>query len=119
MATATVAITVTNLDSTWSDGKMYHVYGTLTLTASPATYLTGGLPVNFASPLIKATRAPKIVNLNSQNGYIYSYVPGTDNTNGLLKIFTAIGTELGNAVAIPAGNSGDVIQFEAIFLGQN
>jgi hypothetical protein len=119
MAVATAIPTVLSDNQIWTAGTMMHVLGSIALQASPATYVTGGLTLNFNVALIKAQRVPQRVNIWSQNGYIYSYVPGTDNTNGTMKIFTAIGTELGNGVAIPAGNSGDTITFEGIWLGQN
>lgn len=116
MATAKVTVTVTDTDK---EGRYLKVLGTLAISANPDTYVTNGLTVNLNDPLIKASRAPKQVAVRSQSGWIYAFVPGSDNTNGKLKIFTALGTELGNGVAIPAGNSGDTLTFEAFFLGQN
>jgi hypothetical protein len=57
------------------------------------------------------------------SGYVYAYVKGTDNSNGLIKIFVQDGTatnplaELGNGTAIPAGVSGDTISFQGRWKG--
>lgn len=118
MANAVATIAVSSMDQTWFDGKMFHVLGTVTIGASPLDYVSGGIAMSLSHPLIKAQRAPQAVYINSQNGYTYAYVPGADVTTGLLKIFTALGVEL-TVTTIPAGNSGDTITFEAIFLGQN
>jgi hypothetical protein len=115
MAQATVAVTVSRV---WSDGVMLNVLGTLAVSAGPDTYATNGLTVNLNDPLIKAQRAPLFAAIYSSGGYTYYFTPGSNNTNGKLKIFTALGTELGNGVAIPAGNSGDTVTFHARFLGQ-
>lgn len=114
MAVATV--TVTPLRS-WVDG-MYHVFGTVAVSASADTYATGGLTMALNNALIKAQRTPQFVRFTGINGYEYAYINGSDNTNGKLKILTTAATELA-AAAVPAGVSGDTITFEAVFLGQN
>ena len=106
----------------WADQR-YHHTGTVTISASPATYSMGGIPFNLNNPLIKASRTPSQVWLYGQAGYIYVYVKGTDNSNGKLKIFVQDGVatnplaEMADALAIPAGVSGDTIEFSALWKG--
>ena len=106
----------------WADQR-YHHTGQVTISASPATYTTGGIVFNLNIPLIKASRTPSQVWLYGLAGYIYVYVKGTDNSNGLLKIFVQDGVsanplaEMANALAIPAGVSGDTIEFSALWKG--
>jgi hypothetical protein len=120
MALSTVTVSVKHV---WSDGVMLHVLGLIAIQASPGTYPSNGFTLSLSDPLIKAQRAPKKVHVyshakqNGQTQYDYTYVTGTDNTNGKLKIFTG-GAELA-AAATPSGVSGDTIAFEALFLGQN
>lgn len=120
MAASTVTVTVTSDNQTFVIGNMLACILSGTIAANPATYVTGGIVCNLAaSGLVKAQRPPQIVIVLSSAGWIYAYVPGTTAQNGTLKIFTALGTELGNGVAIPAGNSGDTLTFLAFWLGQN
>lgn len=120
MAVSTVTVTI---QQTWMDMKMLHVFGTIAIQASPGTYPTGGFTLNLNDPLIKAQRAPlkvEVIPQSKQAGqteYDYSFIPGSNNTNGKLKIFTG-SAELA-AAATPSGVSGDTIQFEALFVGQN
>jgi hypothetical protein len=120
MALSTVAVTV---QQTYMDSKCLHVLGTVAFGASPGTYAANGLTLALTDPLIKAQRSPLLVRIigqakvNAQIQYDYTYVPGTNNSNGLVKIFTG-GAEVATG-NMPAGVSGDTIQFEAIFLGQN
>lgn len=116
MANSVATVTIQRSDV---NGKLYRILGTLSIGAAPLTYVTGGIPCPFIDPLVKASRAPISVNFTSQNGFIYSFVPGTTNANGLLKMFSVMGTELGSGVTIPTANSSDVINFIAYFLGQN
>jgi len=118
MAAAVATVSVASLNqTTMIGGNLYSVIGTLSINANPATYTTGGIVCSLSHPLIKAQRPPQFVDILSVNGNLYTYIPGTNISNGLLKIFTAIGTELGNGVAIPATNSGDTINFQALWLG--
>lgn len=123
MAAANAVVSVLDDRYTWVAGNKFYVLGTIAIDASPATYATGGLAMNFSVPLIKATLAPVHVSVSGQSGYVYIYIPGADATAGLLKIFVqdAIAAnplaEMANALAIPAGVSGDTINFIATFSG--
>jgi hypothetical protein len=124
MAAATTTLTVT---STTEDQKTLTVFGTLTWSASPATYTAGGNVMSFLGfDDIKSGSLPLWVDVVSAktagglNLYIYSYSPGTTQGNGTLQIFTGAAaqtalTELTNGAAIPSGVSGDTIIFKAIF----
>ena len=124
MAASTITVNVATIDFTWKSGKMYNVIGTLVVGASPLTYTTGGLAVSFNAELIKSQSAPLMCIVNgqanqaAQTQYDYTFTPGSNNTNGILKIFTG-GVELTGGAAIPSGVSADTIQFYAIFLGMN
>lgn len=114
VATATVA-------KSWADSA-YHVLGTLAISANPAVYVTGGIAMNLNQSDIKASRLPIMINVIGQSGYIYEYVPGTDNSNGKLKVMVQGAAETDPleelaASAIPAGVSGDTINFSAIYKG--
>lgn len=95
-------------------------YGSLAISVSPATYLAGGLVFSFTAPIFGvSTQTPITMQVYSisGSGYTYEYVPST----GKIKVFTgsaaqAPATELTTAAAIPAGVSGDVIEFKAEFL---
>ena len=125
MASAVATVTITDERYTWVSGNKYVVIGNVAIGASPLTYVTGGVTMSLLVPLVKASRSPILVDFNCQSGYVYQYVPGTDASNGKLKIFVqdAVATnsllEMANALAIPAAVSGDTIVFEALFLGQN
>lgn len=119
MAVSTVTVSIVGDNQSFTVGNMTEFILTGTIAASPATYTTGGIPCNLAFPaLVKAQRPPQFVIVLSLNGWLYTYVNGTTAANGTLKIFTAIGTELGNAATIPAANSSDSLTFRACFLGQ-
>ena len=118
--------TVTVLDQ-WVDyNKYYHVRGTVAITASAAVYVAGGIAMSLAGSDIKASRTPVRVTVWGIGGYIYQYVKGADAASGLLRIFAqtnaaAEDDPLGQlaAAAMPAGVSGDTVEFEAVFLGTN
>lgn len=131
MAAATASVTITNSAPNRSDDvteRSLFVYGTVAITPSPATYTTGGIACTFASyEAIKTSLAPFRSRIESQPAagsgaatkYLYQYLPGADNTKGLLQIFTGAAaqsalTEL-SAGAIPAGVSGDTIVAEFQF----
>lgn len=121
MAAATVTTTV---NDQWADSA-YHVLATLAVSASPATYTAGGIAMNLNQALIKAQRTPLQVRVSGAAGYVYSFVAGSDNSNGLLKIFAQTASaseddplgELTDASAIPAGVSGDTIKAEITYRG--
>lgn len=121
MAAAVVTVNVGKTG--WTDGaQYYHLIG-LIISASPATYTTGGIACNLNNALVKASRTPRFVSIYGLAGYTYVYVKGTDNSNGLLKIFVQDGVsgnplaEMANALAIPAGVSGDTILANAMWAG--
>ena len=121
MANAVATVSLPDNRYTWSDGRKLFVVGNVAISASPATYVTGGIPMSFNVPLVKATRAPIFVQVSDISGYDYSYIPGTTAANGLLRIYqqsaaTGALTEI-PAAAIPAGVSSDQIQVMAIFFG--
>ena len=126
---AAVALVSTDERSSWVAGNKYFVAGNIAISASPATYTTGGIVCSLFVPLIKATFAPLLVQVQGQGLgttgtlFEYRYVPGADASSGLLKIFTT-GTatqaglaELTSGAAIPADVSTDTIIFIAIFNG--
>ena len=119
MAAAVATLTVGN---SWADQK-YWVGGTVAISASPATYTAGGIPFNLNQSAVKASRTPSDVQIQGTGGYIYSYIKGSDNSNGLLKVFVqdAVATnpliEMADALAIPAGLSGDTISFQGRWKG--
>ena len=121
MANALVAITETH--SWMGHARNYTVFGTLTVTAGPATYTIGGLPMSLINPKVKASKAPYNVDVSGrciqagQSQYSYLFIPGLTISSGKLKIFSPGGTELADASAIPTGVSGDTIVFEAQWKG--
>lgn len=129
MATATATVTITPVGGVTVDSTkaLEVVYGTIAISASPATYAQHGLTLNFSQDLIKSGLAPLWVDVQSSppagtspSGYVYLFCPGTTPANGRLAIFQAAGSaapdvELSDASAIPAGVSGDVITFRAQF----
>jgi hypothetical protein len=129
MATAVALASIVDERYTWVAGNKYYVIGNVAISVSPATYVTGGIPMNLFLPLVKATFAPILVRVIGQGAgttgtlFVYVYIPGADASAGLLKIFTTGAAtqdglaELTNGSAIPADVSGDTITFEAIFNG--
>lgn len=116
------AIATLSVGNSWDDIK-YFVGGNLVVTASPATYTAGGIALNLNQSDVKASRTPSDVQIQGTGGFIYSYVKGSDNSNGKLKIFVQDGVsqnplaELTDASAIPAGVSGDTISFQGRWKG--
>ena len=118
MAVATLTTTVTTSRLTDS-GYMFR--GNIAVSVNPDTYATGGIPFNLNQSNVKASRTPENVVVQGSAGYIYSYVYGSDNSNGLLKIFqqsaaTSPLTEI-PAAAIPAAVSSDTIKITANYKG--
>jgi hypothetical protein len=112
------AVGTISISQVWSDGYMLHALGTVAVGADPLTYATGGIIMSLVNSQIKAQRLPQKVEIKGRAGYDFVYVPGATLALGKLKVHTTAVTELA-AAAVPAALSGDVIQFEAIFVGQN
>lgn len=105
--------------------SMLHLYGTVTPSGS---YATGGDACSFAGlDQVKTDQLPVQVEFYSArptssaqtNLYAYQYTPGTTLANGKFQVFTGAAaqtalTEL-SAGAYPAGVTGDVIMYHAIF----
>jgi hypothetical protein len=73
------------------------------------TYPTGGETVDFTTLTqikVNKLRKPDVVWVNSTFGYGIVYVPGTNMSDGKLKVFTAANVEHANA-AYAANVSGD------------
>lgn len=120
MATAVATPTITRR---FKVGRTIQVFGTIAITASPATYATGGLVCDFSGKIPGCKKAPLNVEVNGINGFWYSFAYGSGINNGKLLAYvaTSVGggnlpqTEATNAAAIPAGISGDTISFNAQF----
>jgi hypothetical protein len=105
--------------------KNEHLWGTIAVDASPATYAPGGLVCAFASGSAPRSGYPPLEirvwsepTSGTPSGYTYQYVRGTTQANGKLVIMqdgsTSPSAEIPTA-AVPAGVSGDTIRFHAIF----
>ena len=106
-----------------------HIFGTIAVSASPATYTAGGIALTLAGfDGIKSGYAPFRSRIDSQVAagsgatalYVYHFLPGTTLANGKLQIFTGAAaqsglTELTDGASIPAGVSGDSIVAEFLF----
>lgn len=105
----TIAVTVTNK---WSDTKREHVIGTLVFSS---TYAQGGQAITWVDPAIKSQRSVLRVEVDGKNGYQYAY----DRANLKILIYQQNGVlgplvEISNG-AYPAGVTGDIVDFYAIF----
>ncbi|HEY6020818.1 MAG TPA: hypothetical protein VIY48_13250 [Candidatus Paceibacterota bacterium] len=118
MAAATATATVTKA---FKAGRVIRAYGTVAITASPDTYTTGGITLSFAGKIPGTQRAPLNVDFNGVSGFNYSYVKGTNISDGkiMIRVNDAGGVNAPEgehtAVAIVAGVSGDTITFSADF----
>ena len=101
--------------NTFLAGDKYWVIGKITFVAAD-TYAAGGITVDLAAPLVKASRVPDFMELNSASNYIYSYFPGADIHTGKVRIYSGALAEI-TAGAMPAGVQSDSITFLAIFQG--
>jgi hypothetical protein len=105
---------------TAGDG-LYKSLGSLIVNAGD--YEAGGILLNFLQSGIKAQRVPLRVTIRGTSGYEYSYVKGTDASNGLVKIFVQDATagnplaELADDAVVPAGVLADTITYEAYWRG--
>jgi hypothetical protein len=115
------ALFTTDSNSTYAEGKVFKVYGKITIAAA-TPYVTGGILLPLNDPLVKATKPPIFVVIQGISGFQFRYAPGTDTKNGKLKIFSQDATA-GNplaelaAAAVPASVSSDVITCELVFAG--
>jgi len=115
-------ITVTVTDELPLPGRGSIVYGTLAIDASADTYAAGGLVLdatNFRGKTVLSPEVkPKILLARGIAGYVYEY----DRTGGKLLVRAQTNAaaedaplgELADA-AIPAGVSGDTVNFFALF----
>lgn len=112
MATATAVFTPAKYpNGNDNSQRNQHLYGTIAVQASPATYVTGGLPLTIAPGSAEAVKS-----LNPTN-FVWADVDSITAGNGYtvqlsaskLRISVA-GAELTNGEAIPSGVSGDTIQ---------
>lgn len=104
----------------WDDGKKIHAIGTLTVTAGPDTYTTGGIAFNvLANTVDGAGLGMPLPGVPSQpfwgnvvgGTYFGQYLPAT----GKMKLTTIVGGTEVAAGAVPAGLSSDVITAYFIF----
>jgi len=118
MADAVATPTVTQQ---WFDGKRTHVIGTIAVSASPATYATGGIVCDFTGLVKGNNSAPQFMQVLGQAGFIYRFVAGATVSAGKFMIFVenTVGTNSPLAqhtvAAIGSGVSGDTINFYGIF----
>jgi len=97
---------------------------TLCRIALSGTYVTGGVPLDFSNGGVNSSVPPQSrgiaqVSLRSNgpassvgaNGGNYEYIPGTNPTNGKLKIFATAGTEY-SAGALGTDATTDIVMAE-------
>ena len=119
MADAVATPTITNQ---WWDGKRQHVIGTISVSTD--NYVSNGIACSFAGKgVLGSSNPPIFCNVNGILGYKYTFVPGTTQANGLLRIFIedTVGTNTPlaqNTVAALTAVNGDTINFYAIFLAR-
>jgi hypothetical protein len=112
--------------------RRLHLSGVVSISASPGTYATGGLPLNWAILSNTLTGATELLDTTSTapimayftsvagSGFLYGWNKATNK----IQIFTT-GTATQSAQAelaagaMPAGVSGDVIEFDASFVRAN
>src|ERR1700761_3045412 len=100
--------------------RRFHTYGSLAISASPATYATGGLAFSFASIVSGvSSQTPIDLDIKSESGSGYVYL--WNKSSNKVQVFSGAAaqsplTELTNGEAIPAGVSGDTIAYHAQFL---
>lgn len=135
MANATVTLTLNAYPNGMDNGEKYlYCFGVAAISASPATYPTGGLALNWttlttvpegAQIPVNPTdiAAPVEVRFESQagSGWVYRWKKSTNTLQIMAASGGTAGTgapeeEMTNATAIPAGVSGDTIAFKATFV---
>jgi hypothetical protein len=99
--------------------------GTLAIAAAP-NYAAGGITVDFSGLGLPTESAPLEVEIWSEpkSGsaatalFLYSYLDGTNLTNGKVQIWTGAAAQSGLAElangAVPAGVTGDTIKFKVV-----
>lgn len=113
MAAATATPTVTSTDETQTKT---HLWGSLAVDASPATYTTDGIVCSFAGlDILKSGQVPSEIRAWSEptsgapSGYQYQYVRGTTLANGKLVIFAGGGGSVTGNVTVVGGGIGEAI----------
>jgi hypothetical protein len=107
----TLTVNQFDVDAT---GKQLYVAGVITASGS---YTTGGDTLDLSNQsYIPSSQLPKQVSIFTQTGQVFNYafIRGTTLANSKVKIYGAGGTEL-TAGAYPAGITGDVIAFSAVY----
>lgn len=104
--------------SQWTDTLRLHLIGNLVFSGN---YTSGGDTINFGNVsadsypvIVKSASPPLWVDIAGQSTFLYNQVYGTTINNGKVKVISA-GSEL-SAGAYPAGITGDIITFHAVFL---
>lgn len=132
MATAIATITIDNYPAGINNlQRTQHVRGTVAIQASPATYATGGLALNFLGAKDSANnfieflsgQSPTEVTFYDDSatptGYVFKWNKAANAIQILAASAGAAGSaplvELANALAIPASISGGTIRFKAVF----
>lgn len=122
MATGTATPTVTS--TSWNGSELI-MRGTVAFSSASDTYATGGLTISFAGLAgLESSSIPLqvtfFVKSAPTNLFVYKYVFGTTQANGLIQIFTGAAaqtalTELSNGTALTSP-AADTIGFVAYFL---
>ncbi len=110
--------TTVSIFDQWSDGKRLHVIGTLVLSGS---YAQNAEALSFANTPLQSTGNVKYLEITGRNsGYLYQYAKGASRDVGIIRIWQT-GAALSGAFAqlgagaLPAGITGDTLDFYAIF----
>lgn len=116
-----------------NDQRYIHLWGEAAFAADPATYVTGGSALNWASLLsspdgvqlpisTQDIAAPVDVDFKSESasGWVYGWNKSANKIQILAASGGTAGTEapfeeMTTGTAIPAGVSGDTIRFHAVF----
>jgi hypothetical protein len=107
----TLTVNQFDVDAT---GKQVYVAGVIAATGS---YTTGGDTLDLSNQsFIPSAQLPKQVSIFTQTGQVFNYafIRGAALNNGKVKIYAAGGSELA-AGAYPAGITGDIIAFSAVY----
>lgn len=92
-------------------GRLFFTLATLTFSGN---YVAGGDVLNLVGGAIHSNKAPVFVVIQGDTGYTYTYVNGTDLSNGLIRVFQPAGAAAPAAelpvAAYPAAIPTDVVQ---------